>query len=447
MENVIQNILLEDIVPNNYKEQYTMDEIEELATSIKIHGVLEPIIVRPKNNKYELIIGNKRYQASIVAGKKTIPAIIKKLNDIEAEEYKTINNRNLLKKETPKNNSIQTNLDIVNLSKLNQEYERDELKMNNNQFENNSMMQQNMQNTQQEPTFGGRFFPSLEDEPTNMNFGVNNTNQNIQNSVQKPTNNFIDLTDLNIGNQMNQQPLPNNNIMQPMEPIIEQSNLNTNIIPEVQNIVPEFNPQPIEQTLSTGNIINLDSLKQNQELGVQPIQEPINIDNNFQDVMSDFNSNTSFVPNTMESSLLNNQNFVPQNPETYPTPINQVVDNNYNMAQNLEIPNIDINPTIGNNYDMNSNIIPNIEEPINYNNMDYRGQTLQEPIMPNTSIEPIIQNSNIVQPDQIQQSKDVMPVINTIKALAVNLENFGYKIRITDEDSMSSYKITIEVDK
>jgi len=40
-----------------------------------------------------------------------------------------------------------------------------------------------------------------------------------------------------------------------------------------------------------------------------------------------------------------------------------------------------------------------------------------------------------------------MPVINTIKALAVNLENFGYKIRITDEDSMSSYKITIEVDK
>ena len=169
--------------------------------------------------------------------------------------------------------------------------------------------------------------------------------------------------------------------------------------------------------------------------------------NNFQDVMSDFNSNTSFVPNTMESSLLNNQNFVPQNPETYPTPINQVVDNNYNMAQNLEIPNIDINPTIGNNYDMNSNIIPNIEEPINYNNMDYRGQTLQEPIMPNTSIEPIIQNSNIVQPDQIQQSKDVMPVINTIKALAVNLENFGYKIRITDEDSMSSYKITIEVDK
>ena len=68
MENVIQNILLEDIVPNNYKEQYNMNEIEELATSIKIHGVLEPIIVRPKDNKYELIIGNKRYHASIIAG-------------------------------------------------------------------------------------------------------------------------------------------------------------------------------------------------------------------------------------------------------------------------------------------------------------------------------------------------------------------------------------------
>lgn len=447
MENVIQNILLEDIVPNNYKEQYTINDIEELATSIKIHGVLEPIIVRPKNNKYELIIGSKRYQASIIAGKKTIPAIIKKLDDIKVKEYLSIDNKGFLKNDNFQNNSIQTNLDIVNLSKLNQEYERDELKMNNNQFENNNMMQQPMQNLQPEPTFGGRFFPSLEDEPTNMNFGINNNNQNNQNLMQSPNNNFIDLTDLNIGNQINQQPLQNNNIIQPMTPIIEQSNLNTNIIPEAQKIVPDFNSNPLEQTLNAGNIINLDSLKQNQELGIQPIQEPINIDNNFQEVMSDFSSNTSFIPNSMESTILNDQNLAPQNTDIYPSPINQGIDNNYNMAQNFEVPNIDINPTMGNNYSINSNIIPNVEEAINYDNINYNQPPIQEPIMQNANIEPILPNNNIVQTEQLQQQKDVMPVINTMKSLAVNLENFGYRIRITDEDSMSSYKITIEVDK
>lgn len=432
MENVIQNILLEDIIPNNYNHQYNMNEIEELTTSIKIHGVLEPIIVRPKNNKYELIIGNKRYQASIIAGKKTIPAIIKKLDDIKAEEYRCIDNTTLLKNDTSQNNSIKTNLDIINLSKLNQEYERDEFKMNNNQFENNNMMEQPIQNGQLEPTFGGRFFPSLEDEPTNMNFGMNNMEQTLVPNTQQQSSNFIDLTDLNINQGPMQQSIQNNFVETQIANPMEQPNINNNMIPEVQNIVPNFGTQPIESTPNTGNIINLDSLKQNQELGVQPIQEPINIDNNFQEVMSDFSSNTNLMPNAMGTTLANNQNFEPQNPniDINPTPINQEIDNNYNMTQNF---------------------MPNIEEPINYNNMDYSQQIVQEPIqemmIPNTNIEPMVSNNNVMKTEPLQQKKDVMPVINTLKSLAVNLENFGYKIRITDEDGVTSYKITIEVDK
>jgi len=43
MDNVIQNIKIEDIVPNNYHHQYEMKELEDLASSIKKHGLLEPI--------------------------------------------------------------------------------------------------------------------------------------------------------------------------------------------------------------------------------------------------------------------------------------------------------------------------------------------------------------------------------------------------------------------
>lgn len=454
MGNVIQNILLEDIVLNNHHPKYNRNELEELITSITLHGVLEPIILRPKDNKYELILGNKRYQASIIAGKKTIPAIIKELDDNKVKEYLTIDHNSQKKNDNLENNSIQTNLDVVNLSKLNQEYERDEFKMNNNQFENNNMMQQPpMQNGQPEPTFGGRFFPSLEDEPTNMNFGMNNMEQTIVSPTPQQNNNFIDLTDLNMNQGPMQQPVQNNFVETPVTNPIEQPNMNNNIISDVQNIVPNFGTQTMEPTPNTGNILNLDSLKQNQELGVQPIQEPINIDNNFQEVMSDFSSSTNFMPNAMEPTLANTPSFEPQNQniDINPTPINQAIDNNYNMAQNLEIPNININPPMDNSYNMNQSFIPNIEEPINYNNIDYSQPTMEAPIqemeMPNTNIEPMVSNNNLMQTENLQQQKNVMPVINTLKALAVNLENFGYKIRITDEDAATSYKITIEVEK
>ena len=56
MNNVIQNINIKDIVPNNNHHQYSNVEIEKLVSSIKKHGILEPITVRPKENKYELLV-------------------------------------------------------------------------------------------------------------------------------------------------------------------------------------------------------------------------------------------------------------------------------------------------------------------------------------------------------------------------------------------------------
>jgi ParB/RepB/Spo0J family partition protein len=59
-------------------------DVTELADSIEQVGVLQPIIVRPVGNKYEVVAGNLRVRAAKVAGLKTVPAIIKKLNDEEA---------------------------------------------------------------------------------------------------------------------------------------------------------------------------------------------------------------------------------------------------------------------------------------------------------------------------------------------------------------------------
>ncbi len=76
----VSDLPVGQIVPNQRQPRRHFDEdaLEELADSIRVHGVLQPILVRPiGGNKYELIAGERRWRASQVAGLKQVPAIIK----------------------------------------------------------------------------------------------------------------------------------------------------------------------------------------------------------------------------------------------------------------------------------------------------------------------------------------------------------------------------------
>ena len=72
-------IPLEQIAPNSQQPRIQFDRtgIEELAASIKRHGVLQPIVVSRSGNGYELVAGHRRVLASRVAGKTTIPAVVR----------------------------------------------------------------------------------------------------------------------------------------------------------------------------------------------------------------------------------------------------------------------------------------------------------------------------------------------------------------------------------
>ena len=80
------NISLSHIVANKDQPRKTFNDetIQELANSIKEQGIISPIMVQPKGNKYEIIVGERRYRAAIKAGLKDIPALIRKVskNDI-----------------------------------------------------------------------------------------------------------------------------------------------------------------------------------------------------------------------------------------------------------------------------------------------------------------------------------------------------------------------------
>ena len=90
----VKDILLNEIRVNPYQPRKTFDEkaLNELAESIKEHGVFQPIIVKKSIKGYEIVAGERRYRASKIAGKTTIPAIIREFTDEEMMEIAILEN-------------------------------------------------------------------------------------------------------------------------------------------------------------------------------------------------------------------------------------------------------------------------------------------------------------------------------------------------------------------
>lgn len=69
--------------PDQPRKSFDETQLSELSDSIKQNGVLQPILVRKKGDKYEIVAGERRYQASKLAGLKEIPAIVREIDDAE----------------------------------------------------------------------------------------------------------------------------------------------------------------------------------------------------------------------------------------------------------------------------------------------------------------------------------------------------------------------------
>jgi len=78
--------------PFQPREEFDPEAIDSLSRSIKEHGVLQPVILRPKDNGYELVAGERRLRASKKLGLKKIPGIIKGLSDEEIAQIALIEN-------------------------------------------------------------------------------------------------------------------------------------------------------------------------------------------------------------------------------------------------------------------------------------------------------------------------------------------------------------------
>ena len=93
-EHKVESVALDKIRPNPYQPRKHFDDLklDDLAASIREHGVLQPIILRKTVQGYHIVVGERRFRASKKAGKTEIPAIVKTMTDAEMMELAIIEN-------------------------------------------------------------------------------------------------------------------------------------------------------------------------------------------------------------------------------------------------------------------------------------------------------------------------------------------------------------------
>ncbi|MGM0923613.1 MAG: nucleoid occlusion protein [Bacillota bacterium] len=90
----VKKISVQEIVPNRFQPRtvFADEKIEELSLTIRTHGIIQPIVVRQVDGRYEIIAGERRYRAVQKLGWDTIPAIVKDFNDTETASVALIEN-------------------------------------------------------------------------------------------------------------------------------------------------------------------------------------------------------------------------------------------------------------------------------------------------------------------------------------------------------------------
>ncbi len=91
---LFQELPVESILPNpnQPRKSFTSSNLQELAASVRQSGVLQPIVVRPDGDGYQLVVGERRWRAARLAGLRTIPAMIRNASDAQCLELALIEN-------------------------------------------------------------------------------------------------------------------------------------------------------------------------------------------------------------------------------------------------------------------------------------------------------------------------------------------------------------------
>ncbi len=92
--STLREVPIDEVVPNPDQPRKNFDEndLNELADSVRLNGILQPIVVRSKDGAYQIVAGERRYQAAKRAGLATVPVVVREVSDHEVLQLALIEN-------------------------------------------------------------------------------------------------------------------------------------------------------------------------------------------------------------------------------------------------------------------------------------------------------------------------------------------------------------------
>ena len=413
LEKEIFDIALQDIIPNRFqpREMFDDEALKELSQSIKEHGVIQPIIVRKVGDKYEIIAGERRYRASQLAGKQTIPALVRDIDDKEAAKIALLENlqrSNLTPIEEAK--TYQTILKLDNIT-------QDELAQNLGKSQSTIANKLRLL-TLDEEVQTALLNSQISERHARSLLGLDNEKQReLLNKIinEKLTVKGLDEEIMRMTGKLPEQPAVQNT---------NEGSVNMDIPSN-----PVVQPQPVEVPSQVNEPINYN---QNGNVTTQPesvIEQPQNfaIPEPIQTMQPSESQNVQAVPVQEVPEQPINQ--VVNTPAPQPEPIKQPEEHKENIFDKLRI-----------NGDEQSTT-PNVNTQIS--GQEINKQSEIKPESPIINSETQKENS----PQEFNNIYDLRFAINNFRQAIQNTEKFGFKVKADEYDSPDKYQIVIEIDK
>lgn len=391
-ENKIAQIPIDDIIPNRFQPRLIFKDrdLNELAESIKIHGIIQPLVLRKLNEKYEIIAGERRYKASQIAGLKSVPAIIIEADDNKSAELAVI--ENLQRKDLTAIEEAKSFKKLLDRGYANQEELAKKLGVSQSAISNKIRLL-NLTEEAQEALLNNR----ISERHARSLLTIKDEKDQIY-MLNKIINNRLTVkqTDKEINELLNKENLNTNNIVQstPIENISDFLTLNS----EKNKDIIDFN------SISKADEITEEEQNANNE--IEEEQQKNVLENNF-----DLSALLKLEPKSNDA----------QKKEVIKPILTEEVSENIKLVKDNEI------------FKSKTN---NIEENNTQQPVENQINPFQESI-----------NDYVDIPKNNEPKKDISDIINKARNSIKEIESSGFKVDTEEYDFEDMYQIVIKIEK
>ena len=480
LNNQIQIINLKDILPNRFqpRRQFNEKDLVELTKSIKEHGIINPIVVRPIGNKFEIIAGERRCKASFLAGKETIPAIVKNLDDKQSAEIALI--ENIQRKDLSPIEEANSYKKILDMGSFTQEQLADKLGKSQSTIAN-KMRLLNLDESVQQALLNNkiserhaRSLLKLKDLSVqkkmlnriiNERLTVRRTDEEIKKEIKKEgEKNMNDsTTEKNLDYLIDQaNNLSNNN---------DQYNISKIPTTPIEN----SEIKPVEITnLSNNGFIDKSQIEEQNDFSFNSqsfdtMQSELPESNQFRSDINNMNQQSEINPQTGILNMNSESENLNVNPES--TQFTSVLDNMNQQPEinpqtgipnmNSESENLNVNPesnqftSVLNNMNQQPEINPQIGIP-NANSESTQFSNISNNVQQSEQIDTVNPDSsrlysfNFLNPNKMESpniNNNLKMVIDEVRNLKNKIEQMGFQVELDEYNLDNIYQFNLKINK